>query len=76
MAREIGILLAFTLIFSVGWACENSQVDQVSARQGLDEYLNENLNFPNPWMSPYYYNIQSRVPFSGNIPNFNIIFTL
>jgi hypothetical protein len=69
MARAIEILLVFTLIFSVGWACEKDQVDQLSARQGLDELLNENFNFPNPWMSPYYYNIQSRVPFAGNIPN-------
>jgi hypothetical protein len=67
MARAIEIFLSLTLIFTTIWACKDSQVDQLTARQGLDELLNENSYPINPWMFPYYSNIQPRVPFAGKI---------
>jgi hypothetical protein len=68
MARAIEIFLSFSLILTTIWACKDGQVDQLTARQGLDEFLNGNSYYPtNPWVFPYYYNIQPRVPFAGKI---------
>ncbi|XP_046638202.1 uncharacterized protein LOC124316349 isoform X2 [Daphnia pulicaria] len=65
MARAIEIFLSFSLIFTTIWACKDGQVDQLTARQGLDELLIENSYPTNPWMFPYNYNIQPRLPFAG-----------
>jgi hypothetical protein len=67
MARAIEILLAFTLIFNFGWACEKGQAYQLTERQGYDELSNENSYPINSWVSPYYYNVQPRIPFTGKI---------
>ncbi|EFX72901.1 hypothetical protein DAPPUDRAFT_110156 [Daphnia pulex] len=65
MARAIEIFLSFSLILTTIWACKDGQVDQLTARQGLDEFLNANSYPINPWVFPYYYNIQPRLPFAG-----------
>ncbi|XP_046459010.1 uncharacterized protein LOC124205601 [Daphnia pulex] len=65
MAREIEIFLSLTLICTTIWACKDGQVDQLTARQGLDGLLNENSYPTNSWVFPYYYNIQPQVPFAG-----------
>jgi hypothetical protein len=67
MARAIEIFLSFSLILTTIWACKDGQVNQLRARQGLDELLNANSYPTNPWVFPYYYNIQPRVPFAGKI---------
>jgi hypothetical protein len=67
MARAIEIFLSLTLIFTNIWACKDGQVDQLTARQGLDELLIENSYPANPWMFPYNYNIQPRLPFAGKV---------
>ncbi|XP_046638096.1 uncharacterized protein LOC124316287 isoform X2 [Daphnia pulicaria] len=65
MAGAIEIFLSFTLMCTVIWACEDGQVDHLTARQSLDEQLQTNFYPTNPWMFPYYYNIQSRLPLAG-----------
>ncbi|EFX72899.1 hypothetical protein DAPPUDRAFT_110154 [Daphnia pulex] len=61
MAGAMEIFLFFNLILTTIWAGEDGPVDQLTARQ--DELLNANP--ANPWMFPYYYNIQPQVPFAG-----------
>jgi hypothetical protein len=67
MARAIEIFLSLTLILTTIWACQDGQVDQLATRQGLDELLNANSYPTNPWMFPYYHNIQPRLPFAGKV---------
>ncbi len=61
------MFLFFTLMCTAIWACEDGQVDHLTARQSLDEQLQANFYPTNPWMFPYYYNIQPRLPFAGKI---------
>ncbi|XP_046458998.1 mucin-5AC-like isoform X2 [Daphnia pulex] len=65
MAGAIEIFLPFTLMCTAIWACEDGQVDHLTARQSLDEQLQANSYPANPWVFPYYYNIQPRLPFAG-----------
>jgi hypothetical protein len=74
MTRAIEIFLSLTLIFTTIWACKDGQVDQLTARQGSDGLLNA-ISYPtNPWVFPYYYNIQPQVPFAGKIRRIVITF--
>jgi hypothetical protein len=67
MAGAIEIFLPFTLMCTAIWACEDGQVDHLTARQSLDEQLQTNFYPANPWVFPYYYNIQPRLPFAGKM---------
>ncbi|EFX72900.1 hypothetical protein DAPPUDRAFT_308002 [Daphnia pulex] len=65
MAGAIEIFLPFTLMCTAIWACEDGQVDHLTARQSLDEQLQAHFYPTKPWVFPYYYNIRPRLPLAG-----------
>ncbi|KAI9559209.1 hypothetical protein GHT06_015998 [Daphnia sinensis] len=67
MAFKIEIIFTLTVFLNVGLGCESNQVDQLTARQGLDELLKEeSYSYANNlWTTPYYYNYQPRTPLPG-----------
>uniref|UniRef100_A0A0P6EKV9 CUB domain-containing protein n=1 Tax=Daphnia magna TaxID=35525 RepID=A0A0P6EKV9_9CRUS len=67
MAFKIAIFFTLAAFMNVGQGCETNQVDQLTARQGLDELLKEESysSANNLWTTPYYYNYQPRTPLPG-----------
>uniref|UniRef100_A0A0P5TBM7 Uncharacterized protein n=1 Tax=Daphnia magna TaxID=35525 RepID=A0A0P5TBM7_9CRUS len=67
MAFKIAIFFTLAVFLNVGQGCETNQVDQLTARQGLDELLKEESysSANNLWTTPYYYNYQPRTPLPG-----------